>query len=136
MTFDGRFTRPDTEDGQVIVSEYFVIDTAGMSLRHVFEVASNLKTVKWYSKYSQEALPLVIKQMHFVNCSSIFNRMFSLMKKFMNKTVQESTHVHTGGFESLHEFIPKSILPEEFGGEAGSMNDMHIEFMKFLETKR
>ncbi|RZC41490.1 hypothetical protein BDFB_009103 [Asbolus verrucosus] len=44
-------------------------------------------------------------------------------------------------FQSLHEFVPKSILPEEYGGTTGKMdifqsnqNDLHRElWLKELE---
>lgn len=33
-------------------------------------------------------------------------------------------HVHTGGYESLYEFIPKSVLPSDYGGEESSINEL------------
>lgn len=30
-------------------------------------------------------------------------------------------HFHSGGIESLHEFIPKDCLPKEYGGTDGSL---------------
>jgi hypothetical protein len=33
-------------------------------------------------------------------------------------------HVHTKGADSLHDKISKHILPDEYGGKAGSLNDL------------
>jgi len=33
-------------------------------------------------------------------------------------------HVHTKGVDSLHDKISKHILPDEYGGTAGSINDL------------
>jgi hypothetical protein len=32
-------------------------------------------------------------------------------------------HNHSSGFTSLHEQIPKEVLPTEYGGEAGSIRE-------------
>jgi hypothetical protein len=33
-------------------------------------------------------------------------------------------HVHTKGMDSLHDKVSKTILPEEYGGKAGSISDL------------
>jgi hypothetical protein len=33
-------------------------------------------------------------------------------------------YVHTKGMDSLHEKIDRKILPEEYGGQAGSISDL------------
>ena len=33
-------------------------------------------------------------------------------------------HVHTKGVDSLHDKISKHILPDEYGGTSGSLNDL------------
>lgn len=36
-------------------------------------------------------------------------------------------YVHAAGLQSLHKYIPKDILPEEYGGFAGPLESIHGE---------
>jgi hypothetical protein len=45
-------------------------------------------------------------------------------------------HVHTKGMDSLHEKISKTILPEEYGGEAGSISDLWSKSRFYMLSNR
>jgi hypothetical protein len=36
--------------------------------------------------------------------------------------------MHTGGLETLYKYVPKEILPEEYGGYAGPLCVIHGEY--------
>lgn len=36
-------------------------------------------------------------------------------------------HVHSDGFESLYKYVPKEMLPEEYGGNAGPVKQINGE---------
>jgi CRAL/TRIO domain len=136
MMFDTRFTMFDDYESRIASGENFVIDGRGMSFRHFLNVASNLKTVRLYMRFLQEVSPFIIKNMHFVNCSAVVDRMFSLVKPLLKKELIDVMHFHRSGLESLHKFIPKDILPQEYGGTLGAIGDIHKTFCGFVESKR
>lgn len=54
------------------------------------------------------------------------------MKPFLNKEVIESLKVHTT-LESLHEHIPKDMLPIEYGGSDYSLEEYQLLTKNWLE---
>lgn len=136
MMFDVCFTDYDDVEGNISSGEFFVIDGRGFSFRHFVEVARNIQTVRVYMKYIQEAAPFNIKSIHFVNCSAILDKVFSLIKPLLKKDLMNSIFFHKSGLESLHQHVPKYCLPSEYGGDLESINDLHRKFSNRVETMR
>lgn len=136
MMFDARFTMFDDDVDKIATGEYFIIDGKGFSFRHFLQVAQNVSTVRFYMKYIQEAVPFRIKNFHIVNCSPLFDKMFSLIRPFLNKEVLQVIHFHPNGLGNLHEFVPKNVLPIEYGGDSGVINDIHKQVLTVLKSKR
>lgn len=67
-----------------------------------------------------EAFPIRTKGIHFVNPSTGFDTLFKMFHGFLSKKIQERIAVHDT-FEALHKVIPKSFLPEEYGGSGGKL---------------
>lgn len=67
-----------------------------------------------------EAFPIRTKGIHFVNPSTGFDALFKMFHGFLSKKIQERIAVHDT-FEALHQVIPKSFLPEEYGGSGGKL---------------
>jgi hypothetical protein len=65
----------------------------------------------------------------------MMDRMMSMMKPFMKKEVIETIKFHTS-LETLYDTLPRDILPNEFGGTLGNIDDFHESFVKVLESKR
>lgn len=77
-----------------------------------------------------------IKKLHFVNMSSVFERIFTLIRPLMKKEIIDVLHFHRGGLESLYEHVPKGLLPSEYEGDLGPIKNIHKDFMKLVEAKR
>lgn len=45
------------------------------------------------------------------------------VNRFLNTKLQERIHFHGSNYESLHEHIPASVLPEEYGGVLPPMSN-------------
>jgi hypothetical protein len=41
-------------------------------------------------------------------------------------------YVHATGLESLYKYVPKEVLPEEYGGYAGPLDVIHGELRNLL----
>lgn len=53
------------------------------------------------------------------------NTIISWIKPFLKKKISDRMHFHPDGLESLYKFVPKEILPEEYGGNAGKLQEIH-----------
>lgn len=135
MMLDARFVEPDDENGEISVGELFIIDVKGISFRHFLKVARNVGTLRLYFSYVQEAVPFRINQLHILNSSSIFDKMFALMKPIFKKELLDVMHFHSS-VDSVYKFISKEFLPEDYGGNLSSMKAIHKNWMQIFESKR
>lgn len=130
---DIRFVTVD--DSELIDGEIGVVDMTGFGFKHLMKTAANLSVMRNYMKYVQEAVPFKMVQNHFINCSPMMDKFMSLIRPFMKKEVIDTIHFHTS-LETLYDTISRDLLPFEFGGTAGSIEDIHAAWVKKIENKR
>lgn len=111
-----------------------VFDMTNVSLRHLTRVV--FSTMRLFMKYSQEAHPVYVHQIHIVNCSSLINRVMSIIRPFLKTEVAERIQTHLPNSDTLYKFIPKDILPKEYGGSGGAIDDLREFWMEYVESQR
>uniref|UniRef100_A0A182Q2V4 CRAL-TRIO domain-containing protein n=1 Tax=Anopheles farauti TaxID=69004 RepID=A0A182Q2V4_9DIPT len=104
-------------------------DMQGMHLGHMGKL--NMAAIKKHMFYVQEALPIRLKQMHFINVVPFMSRLMFLVRPFMRKDVQEMINMHVD-IGTLHESVPVESLPNEYGGTAGTFEELHESFKEKL----
>lgn len=82
----------------------------GVTIWHLFKIS--LSTLRLYFKYTQEAHPIRAKQIHVYNCTSLLNRIMSLIKPLLKPEVAARFHFHEPDSDTLFEFVPRDMLPE------------------------
>lgn len=110
--------------------EIFIYDFSGFSLQHLWNLTRSFSSVRLFLKYVQETVPNRVSQVHFVNCSTVFEKFIVLIRPFLKKEVVEVLHCHSDGYESLYEFVKKDFLPQEYGGVAGASEKICQEFLE------
>lgn len=103
----------------------------------VFGHAARLNPMglKKYLFYLQEALPVRLKGFHFMNITSVMDVILNMMKPFMKKELLDMLHTHTT-LDTVAKFLPVDILPNEAGGKAGPLMQLHEKSVKMLEDNR
>lgn len=132
MVADLRLVTPDTStisDGEVAI-----FDMNGISYRHMTKVV--FSTLKMFSKYTQEAHPICVRQTHIVNCSSMLGYLVNIAKPMIHADVLERIHFHFPKSDTLSKFIPTEMLPEEYSGNGGRMGDLKKYWIERLKEKR
>lgn len=71
----------------------------------------------------------------------LFEVLYKMAQPFLNEKTRGNIVVHKKGqegFKTLHEEIDKTILPTEFGGTAGDLDNapMLVEILKYEEYFR
>ncbi|XP_023933640.1 alpha-tocopherol transfer protein-like isoform X2 [Lingula anatina] len=97
-------------------------DCTDLSVGHLTQWTRDLiaKSVKVF----QDAYPIRWKSSNYYNTPVIFNATWEICKLFMKEKFVNRTHFHWGSLDSVYKEIPKRMLPEEYGGEAGPMEDI------------
>jgi hypothetical protein len=119
MMSDIRLITPDTPQQDVCDGEVPIFDMNRVSYRHLSKVV--ISTVRLYMKYTQEAHPVHVKQIHIINCNPIIDKIIYLIKPFIRAENFKMINFHTKGSDTLFKYIDRESLPDEYGGSAGSL---------------
>ncbi|XP_045467502.1 alpha-tocopherol transfer protein-like [Harmonia axyridis] len=105
-----------------------IFDMAGMSWKHMTKMP--LPIVKKYMVYSQEAHPIKLKEIHLVNAPNFLDRAMAMMRPFIKSEILSMIHTHPPNSTTLFDYVPKELLPEEYGGSIGKMKDLKEMWLK------
>jgi len=67
----------------------------------------------------QDGYPSRFKGFHVINQSSLWDYVWAAARPFLKEKIKGRVYLHGSNMESLHKYICPSILPEEYGGQAG-----------------
>ncbi|XP_050313106.1 alpha-tocopherol transfer protein-like isoform X2 [Anthonomus grandis grandis] len=90
------------------------IDMEGFVFGHLIRLQTS--TIKNFLFYLQEAMPIRLKGVHFINPFPFIDKLLALMKPFMKKELVDMLHVHNS-IETFFEHVPIECLPKEYGGQ-------------------
>nr|XP_022907732.1 alpha-tocopherol transfer protein-like [Onthophagus taurus] len=111
-----------------------IFDMAGMSLKHITKV--NLSILRKYMTYTQEAHPVRLRAIHVVNVPTFLDKCVSLVKPFIKSDVSQLIHYHTPNSNTLNDFIPKELLPIQYGGSLCDINDLAAKWREKIMENR
>uniref|UniRef100_A0A0C9RRA5 TTPAL_4 protein n=1 Tax=Fopius arisanus TaxID=64838 RepID=A0A0C9RRA5_9HYME len=111
----------------------FVVDIDGITFGHAGRLSP--MGLKKYLTFLQEGLPVRLKGLHFLNSMPVMEIILGMMKPFMKKELMDILHIHTSN-ETAAKFFPIELLPNESGGKAGSLMELHAKNIKRLEANR
>ncbi|XP_028151021.1 alpha-tocopherol transfer protein-like isoform X1 [Diabrotica virgifera virgifera] len=110
------------QESSLSEGEVPIFDMKNFTIKHFTKFAFPI--MRKQAVYSQEALPIRLKQIHFVNATSFFDKIMLLIRPVLKSEVVKMLHVHLPNSETLFDFIPRDLLPEEYGGTIGSCEDL------------
>jgi alpha-tocopherol transfer protein len=135
MMFDANYTICDNGDG-LVEGEIYVLDAVGFSFKQFLDLSKNIKTLMIYVKFLQEAAPVRLICNHIANTSSIIDGVMTLIKPILRKEVADVVEFHKYGSDTMLKFIDKDVLPIDYGGTNGTLDEHYQEWLKVFETKR
>lgn len=128
MVIDVWLREEGTTSGHVIL-----FDTKNVAFGHVGRLSP--MGLKKFLYYLQDGLPVRLKGFHFMNTTAVMDVILNMMKPFMKKELMDMLHMHST-LESLDKSIPLDVLPNEAGGKAGPLMELHEKQIKKLEDNR
>ncbi|KAJ3618112.1 hypothetical protein MTP99_006143 [Tenebrio molitor] len=79
-----------------------------------------------------EATPVRIKGLHYINVVPFADTLIGMAKPFMKKELVDMLNFHDESMETLYKYVPKEIMPKDYGGEGPSLATLHEENTKNL----
>lgn len=124
------------EDDQNIVAGMVTIqDLKGVTLAQMAQMTPSV--AKKGTMIFQEAIPIRPKLMHYLNMPSFFDSLFQLFKSFLKEKLQKRIMFHTSDdMESIYQYVPREILPKEYGGTDGTLQELTDYWKKKVEDYR
>ncbi|XP_002730376.1 alpha-tocopherol transfer protein-like [Saccoglossus kowalevskii] len=102
-------------NGIVVVGDY-----EGLKMKHVLKLGPT--QAKKQMDCIMNAIPIRFKAAHYIRQPDIFETMFSIFRPFMSAKLIKRLHFHGQEYGTLHDYVPSSILPPEFGGQFMDFN--------------
>lgn len=102
--------------------DVYILDASVATPTHFAKFTPSL--VKKFLVCVQEAYPVKLKEVHVINISPLVDTIVSFVKPFLKEKIRERIHIHSN-IEDLYKFVPKEMLPLEYGGDAGSIKDLN-----------
>lgn len=132
MTYDVLNKTPEADrlaDGEVII-----FDLHGITARHL--TIFGVSAIRCFLKYLIDSHPLRIKQIHILNARMIVHKLVWIFRPFMGKQAFDVIHFHKPKSTTLYEFVPKELLPEDYGGPIESMKKLSKRLIERCEGQR
>jgi len=115
-------------NGVVIVQ-----DMSGLTVQHAAQVS--ISFAKKLITVFQEAYPTSPKAFHVLNMPGVMESIHNMMQSFQKKKMRERQHIHPkGDLTKLHEELGTDILPKEYGGTNGTLEDHRVFWKAELEN--
>ncbi|XP_034833210.1 alpha-tocopherol transfer protein-like isoform X2 [Maniola hyperantus] len=92
-----------------------LLDCEGITLKHLRQLTPSV--IMQIINVVGFAFPIHQRGMHIINCSRLFEKLFSVFKRFApTDELWERVHFHGYDFTSLHRYIDPECLPKRYGG--------------------
>jgi hypothetical protein len=111
-----------------------IFDMYGLTYRHLTKLS--LSTLRCYMRFTQEGFPVRLKEIHLINVSPVLSKLLTILRPFMKTRVKNMLNYHEPNSSTFGEFIDQDLLPNEYGGKAGRMEDIKNKFTKQIESQR
>ncbi|XP_065226520.1 clavesin-2-like [Planococcus citri] len=112
----------------------FAVDWTNFKLRDYIDVSP--KMVKLMVDGFQDAFPSKFKGLHFIGQPWYVDGIITVIKSFLKEKTKQKFIVHGSNLSSLHEYLPRDVLPPELGGEGTAYRtDEWIELLKNYENR-
>ncbi|KAF5298326.1 hypothetical protein FQA39_LY11810 [Lamprigera yunnana] len=108
-------------------------DGTNCSAKYIFQMTPTL--LKKNFQCLEKGYPLRIKGTYVTNCPIVLEIVANLIKSFTKSKIAKRVCIITN-IKNLYSVLPQSLLPSEFGGENGTLEDIKVEWKRKIESYR
>ncbi|XP_050353393.1 alpha-tocopherol transfer protein-like [Nymphalis io] len=118
------------EELEGVGGDIYILDASVVTPSHLAKISPS--SIKKFLICVQEAYPVKLKQVHVVHTSPVIEALINFIKPFLKDKIKNRIFVHSD-ISTLHEHVPKDMLPEEYGGNGCSLDEVNEAWMKKLQ---
>lgn len=74
----------------------------------------------------QDGYPVRFKGIHVLNNTSLWGLLYNIARPLLKEKQKLRFHLHGNDLASLHKYIPREILPKQYGGLTGDFSPQWI----------
>jgi len=123
-------------DEQAVIRGFVTIqDMKGIGAEHL--TLFNLAVIKKLITMGKSSWPVRTKGSHILNRPNILESISNIVHNLQEEKIRKRNSVHQpGDLSKLQDELGKEILPEEYGGSNGSVDELTIYWKKEVEKNR
>lgn len=103
------------------VSEILIVDYEHLSWNHIIRISPFIlhKMIINFEEVAKSRL----KKIHIINAPSYVHILLNTIKRFLKKKIADRFVIHQS-IDCLYEYIPKELLPIDYGGQQQSIKEL------------
>lgn len=113
------------------ITDHYIFDYTNYTMGHV------VKLTPVYIKKAYTILETAytdrVRGIHFMNVPPVAMTIIKIMKSVLKEKIANRIHIHEN-ISSLHEVIPKRVLPSDLGGTEKPLAEIYANWRKFYES--
>ena len=116
-----------------------ILDLSNIRLHHISSFTPD--RARRYTDCWEKMYPVHLRQIHFYNYPSIFDPILHLFRMCFRRKLNDRIHFHARSSDdsmklSLHEYIDRSLLPQDYGGSLDSVEpEMNKNFVQWTRER-
>ncbi|KYN39545.1 Alpha-tocopherol transfer protein-like protein [Trachymyrmex septentrionalis] len=118
------------------LSNIMIADLEGLSMAHFAKIAPTQSIVRRAMLAIQDSMPFRLFSVHYLHAPSFITSLINVFYPLLKKKLTQKFHIFNGGAEELYVYINKDILPNEWGGKAGTFQELNDAWQKKIEKNR
>lgn len=115
-----------------VAGDVYIFDASVATPSHFVKFTPSL--VKKFLLCVQYGYPVKVKEVHVVNTIPLVDTIITFVKPLITEKLRNRIFVHRD-INTLYEHVPKEILPSEYGGDAGPIQDIQGTILYFVPSK-
>ncbi|CAH2238444.1 alpha-tocopherol transfer protein-like isoform X2 [Pararge aegeria] len=112
-----------------VAGDIYVLDGAVLGPSLLAKLSPSV--IKKFMICVQEAYPVKLKEVHIINTSPVVERFVNFVKPFLKEKIRKRIFIHKE-LKDLYKYIPQEMLPNEYGGQCGSMDELQAKWTQKL----
>lgn len=108
-----------------VAGDVYIMDAAVATPSHFAKFTPSI--VKKFLVCAQEAYPVKVKEVHIINLSPLVDTIMNFVRPFLKEKIRQRIYFHSN-LESLYKYVPREMLPKEYGGDAGEIKELNEQW--------